>query len=273
LLSGLPWASGWGTYFTWFRNLTIATATAPDWPISKDEPRAVSRSEGLDRQPGLTGPADTQSTMPGMTAAEMAAMPSEVASNQEVRPGPSSWKLSDLNIVVPAVQAQHLLRPVWILPPSQTAAHWIGTSQAQDRTRRREVKVDATSGQIVDSSSFEDLPRLDKIVNIGVSMHEGHLFGRANQVILLTTAVALVGMSVSAIAMWWRRRPSGRLGAPRARAGREVVIGLLVTVCLLALLFPMFGASLIVVLLLERFVLVRIPHVAEWLGLRTRSAE
>jgi uncharacterized iron-regulated membrane protein len=77
-------------------------------------------------------------------------------------------------------------------------------------------------------------------------------------------------MSISVIAMWWRRRPSDRLGAPRARATRGAGIGLLLTVCLLALILPMFGASLIVVLLLERFVLVRIPHVPEWLGLQAQ---
>jgi uncharacterized iron-regulated membrane protein len=130
--------------------------------------------------------------------------------------------------------------------------------------------VDATNGEILEASSFEDLPRLDKIVNVGVSLHEGHLFGRVNQAILLTTAIVLVGMSVSAVAMWWRRRPDGRLGAPRPAAERHRVIGLWVTIGLLAILFPMFGASLLAVLLVERLVLVRIPRVSQWLGLQTR---
>lgn len=246
LLSGLPWASGWGSYFLWMRNLTTATATAPDWPISK----SVS-----------------ESSMPGMTAAEMAAMPSATPSA-----GASSheWTLKDLDVVVPAVQRQHLVRPVWILPPSKPGESWVGTSQAQDRTLRHQVKVDAVSGEILEESSFKDLPRLDKIVNVGVSLHEGHLFGRINQAILLTTALVLVGMSVSAIAMWWSRRPIGRLGAPRPVAERRVIVGLLVTVCLLAILFPMFGASLVVVLLVERLILVRIPSVSTWLGLQAR---
>jgi uncharacterized iron-regulated membrane protein len=185
--------------------------------------------------------------------------------------GHAPWALSDLNVVVPAVEAQHLSRPVWILPPAKPGEHWVGSSQAQDRTQRREVKVDAASGRILESSSFEDLPLLDKIVNVGIAWHEGHLFGRANQAMLLTAAIALLGMCVSAVAMWWRRKPSGRLGAPPGRAERQVLVGLLLTVCLLAVLFPMFGASLLFVLLLERAVLVRIPRVARWLGLRVRS--
>lgn len=252
LLSGLPWASGWGSYFIWMRNLTTATATAPDWPISKASPRSEP---------------DADSSMPGMTAAEMAAMPSAAGS---VRAGTSDWTLSDLDVVVPAVERQHLIRPVWILPPSKQGENWVGTSQAQDRTLRHQVKVDAITGEILEQSSFEDLPPLDKVVNIGVSLHEGHLFGRLNQAMLLTTAIVLVGMSISAIAMWWRRRPSGRLGAPRPAAENRVIVGLLVTLCVLAILFPMFGASLVVVLLVERLVLVRIPSVSEWLGLRAR---
>jgi uncharacterized iron-regulated membrane protein len=255
LLSGLPWASGWGSYFIWMRNLTTATATAPDWPISKRPPGDVPVSE---------------STMPGMTAAEMAAMPSVAGSSGAASAEPRGWTVTDLNVVVPVVERQHLARPIWILPPAKADGNWVGTSQAQDRTQRSQVKVDAATGEILEKSSFADQPRLDKIVNVGVSLHEGHLFGRVNQALLLTTAIVLVGMSVSAIAMWWRRRPSGRLGAPRAPGERQVIIGLLVTVCLLAVLFPMFGASLIVVVLLERLVLVRIPRVSEWLGLRAR---
>jgi uncharacterized iron-regulated membrane protein len=254
LLSGLPWASGWGSYFLWMRNLTTATATAPDWPISKEAPGRV---------------ADAQSSMPGMTAAEMAAMPSMGGSNRAATQQP--WTMSDLNTVVPAVERQHLPRPVWILPPTKPGENWVGTSQAQDRTQRRQVKVDAANGAILEASSFADQPRLDRIVNIGVSLHEGHLFGRVNQAILLITAVVLIGMSVSAIVMWWRRRPRGRLGAPRPARERQMIVGLLVTVCVLAVLLPMFGASLVLVLLLERFVLVRIPVVSEWLGLTTRQ--
>jgi uncharacterized iron-regulated membrane protein len=255
LLSGLPWASGWGNYFVWMRDLTTATATAPDWPISKQAASGIS---------------DSDSTMPGMTAAEMAAMPSAGPSNDAGRSEPLGWTLRDLDVVVPAVERQDLVRPVWILPPSKPGESWIGTSQAQDRTERHQVKVDATNGEILEASSFEDLPRLDKIVNVGVSLHEGHLFGRVNQAILLTTAIVLVGMSVSAVAMWWRRRPDGRLGAPRPAAERHRVIGLWLTIGLLAILFPMFGASLLAVLLVERLVLVRIPRVSQWLGLQTR---
>jgi uncharacterized iron-regulated membrane protein len=255
LLSGLPWASGWGSYFVWMRNLTAATATAPDWPISKAAP---------------TPAADALSSMPGMTAAEMAAMPSAGASNADPLSEPDGWALSDLDVVVPAVERQHLVRPIWILPPSRTGEHWVGTSQAQDRTRRHQVKVDAASGEILEASSFEDSPRLDQIVNVGTSFHEGHLFGRLNQAILLITALTLIGMSISAVAMWWRRRPSGLLGAPRAAGERRAIVGLVLTICLLAVLFPMFGISLLLILVVEKVVLVRIPRVSEWLGLQAR---
>ena len=40
-----------------------------------------------------------------------------------------------------------------------------------------------------------------------------------------------------------------------------------VAVVLLALYLPMFGASLVLVLILERLVLRRIPRLRDWLGL------
>jgi uncharacterized iron-regulated membrane protein len=253
LLSGLPWASAWGSYFVWLRNLTTATATAPDWPISKSKPDSA---------------AEPDSSMPWMTAAEMAAMPSAAGASKGASHEPNGWALSELDVVVPVVKQQHLVRPVWILPPAKAGEHWVGSSQAQDRTLRREVKVDSENGAILEASSFADEPRLDRIVNTGVALHEGHLFGRLNQAILLLTALTLIGMSVSAVAMWWQRRPQGRLGAPRPIGEPRVIVGLVATVGLLAVLFPMFGATLLAVLLIERAVLLRIPKAAEWLGLR-----
>jgi uncharacterized iron-regulated membrane protein len=68
---------------------------------------------------------------------------------------------------------------------------------------------------------------------------------------------------------WWRRRQPGTLGAPPA-AGAEggrgaVVVGSAVLV--LGIWLPLFGASLAAVLVVERFVLRRVPALAAWLGL------
>ncbi len=70
--------------------------------------------------------------------------------------------------------------------------------------------------------------------------------------------------------MWWRRRPRGgaRLGAPRAKMPLRATPLLAVAVAALGIFLPLFGASLLVVLLADRFLLRRVPALARWFDVR-----
>ena len=81
----------------------------------------------------------------------------------------------------------------------------------------------------------------------------GNYFGRANQLLMLTACVGVWLLAISGIAMWWKRRPAGRVGAPPPLSGARVG-GLLVSLGIMALLLPLFGASLLVVAALDRAV-------------------
>jgi uncharacterized iron-regulated membrane protein len=78
--------------------------------------------------------------------------------------------------------------------------------------------------------------------------------------------LAIVFMCVSGPVMWWRRRPRGaaRVGAPRGRMpirGTPVLAVLLIG---LGVFLPLFGISLLAVLLLDRLVLRRVPALGRW---------
>ena len=68
--------------------------------------------------------------------------------------------------------------------------------------------------------------------------------------------------------MWWRRRPkgSGELGAPRGRMPLSSSPLLAALVVGLALFLPVFGVSLLLALLVDRFVVRRREKVAQFLG-------
>jgi len=93
-------------------------------------------------------------------------------------------------------------------------------------------------------------------------MHEGQLFGVANQLIGLATALGLIAMSVSAIVMWWRRRDAGVLGAPLPIGKARWSFTLVVAIVALALYLPAMAISLVVVTSLEKLLFVRIPPVS-----------
>lgn len=88
-----------------------------------------------------------------------------------------------------------------------------------------------------------------------------------NQLVNALTALAMILVGSSAVMLWLRRRPDGRLGAPPALGQRPVAVAFLILIGAMAIALPPLGTSMIVVLLMERVVLRRIPVVRDWLGL------
>lgn len=71
----------------------------------------------------------------------------------------------------------------------------------------------------------------------------------------------LVVMSVSALAMWWKRRPAGSLGAPRPPNDWRQPRAILVIAIACGVLFPLVGLSIFVMLVIDLLLPAR-PRVA-----------
>ncbi|WP_404712697.1 PepSY-associated TM helix domain-containing protein [Sphingomonas sp. MMS24-J13] len=241
ILTGLPWAKGWGSYLTEIRQVT-GTARGPvDWTIGGKPPK--------------------QDTMSG----DHAGHGSMVMAAPAIRPG-------ELARVVAAARMFEVAPPVLISPPTRPGAPWAISSDAADRPLRSDLKVDGASGRIVSRVAFAQRHWIDRAIGYGVAGHEGALFGIANQIIGTATALLLVVLAGSGAIMWWRRRPSGLLGAPVPSARPRFGIGLLGAIGALGLYLPLFGASLIGVLLLERLLFRFMPATRRWLGLEASRA-
>lgn len=254
LLTGLPWSSFWGSYLTWARNHWTITAGAPDWSLG-------GNAEPL---PQFT-PSSTADQRAAMSAAEMAAMMPQVAANGAAD---APVDFSALNRIVPVVARLNPPRPIWILPPQPGSTDWIVWSRTQNRPLRVAYMISPVSGAVTGTKHFADDDAVNRAINIAIAAHEGQLFGRANQAILLLNALGVLLVSVSAAIMWWRRRPAHQLGAPMAGARPRYSAGLVFVIVVLGVLLPEFGASLAAVLAIDLIVLPRLPAVATWLGRR-----
>lgn len=223
LASGLPWAGVWGSAFAWARAELGWVKGAQDWKVGADGGHA-----GHD---------------PGM------AMP--MASHETAGAGLS------LSAFVAKAQAERMAFPVLVLPPHamqafgpDTGEVWTVKSAAQNRTLARQVTYDPVTGAEIGRSGFADSHVIDRIVGTGVAWHEGQLFGVANQIVGVLTALALVGLSLAGVLMWLRRRPAGRIGAPPAEPVRlGWFTGVLIVI---GLLLPLFGASVLAILIVDR---------------------
>jgi uncharacterized iron-regulated membrane protein len=157
-----------------------------------------------------------------------------------------------------------------ILPETEQGVFSVLGYSFNDPGDERTVHVDRFGGVPVSQYAYDDYPVLAKTVAQGIALHEGRRFGTTNLVITTVFCLAVIFMCVTGPTMWWRRRPAGRtVGAPRGRLPLRATPVLAVGVVALGVLLPLFGASLAVVLLLDRFVLRRLPATRRWFDVAT----
>ena len=252
LFSGLPWAKFWGDYLKNVRRLTGTAVARQDWtngqpstaepksagPTGEHDDRHARSARGWRRDRGVT-PSD----------------------------------LTAVDRIVATLRPLDLLAPVVIEPPASGSGDWTAKSMTPNRPRRVDLVVDGATGAIKERKDFKDRHLIDRIVGTGIAVHEGQLFGWPNQLLGLVTAVGLILLSVSSVIMWRRRREPGVLGAPGPAPRPQFSAGLFILIVLFGIYLPLFGASLLAVLLLETTVLRRIPRIRDWLGLQLPLAE
>ena len=252
LITGLPWAKFWGNYFKTIRSVTGTSVSQQDWTTGSERAAGANRAKSDSSEHGGHG-----SGHRGGGRGGSALMPKDMAG---------------FDRVAAAVQPLGLEPPVVIAPPGRGSESWTAKSMTPNRPYRVNLVVNGDTGEIVSREDFRDRHWVDRVVGTGIAAHEGQLFGWPNQLLGLLTAAGLVLLSVSGVIMWWRRRDRGVLGAPAPATHPRIGWGLPLVVIFLGIYLPLFGASLLLVWLLEKLLLSRIPSVRDWLGLHAAPA-
>jgi len=136
-------------------------------------------------------------------------------------------------------------------------------SPTQDRT----VHVDRYTGRVLAEAAYADYPLLAKAMAVGIALHQGDM-GLWNAWLNVLFCLAIVFLCASGIVMWWKRRPKGswRLVAPPPPRDASLWKGGALVMCALALAFPLSGAVLLGVVLLDWLVVSRLPALRTALG-------
>jgi uncharacterized iron-regulated membrane protein len=122
---------------------------------------------------------------------------------------------------------------------------------------QRTLYVDAGDGRAPGSIGWNDYSPAAKAIEWGVMTHMGRQHGLAYQLAGLAICLVLAGTTMAGVILWWKRRPRGTLATPERRAGDRLPRSVVVTLLLLGLLFPLLGASLLLVALLDRYAAAR----------------
>lgn len=247
LISGLPWAYVWGNALNQVRTITGTGALKQDWVIA-----------GSDHHSATARP---------------------IAYLNLDTPAPPQMAKRSLQEIVKQAEQLQFAPPVLIRPPrddasapaqpwiKQSVRNWTVSATAQNRTLNADAELDPYTGAVLSKNEFSQKHIIDRAIGIGIAAHEGQLFGWANQLLGLLTAVGLVVMSISGFVMWRKRAPSNVLGAPPRLASAQIGVGFMLFIGLAGLLLPVLGLSLIALGLLEWLVLSRMARARKWLGL------
>lgn len=231
VLTGLPWSAFWGQQFARIGESVPFVAPSPNF---KAPPTVVP------------GAAADEHAMHDPDAAKLPwtirQMPMPHGS------GGHGVGIAEIEQLLPRLHRERFGGGVRIFYPTKPGGVFTISYVPDKAAGQRTIHVDPGTGVILDDIGWENYSPVAKAVEWGVSLHVGREYGLANQLANLAVCLVLVGSVVAGIVLWWRRRPEGELAAPITHADDRlppVVVGMIAA---LAVLFPLVGASLLLVL-------------------------
>ncbi|MGY5804820.1 PepSY-associated TM helix domain-containing protein [Rhizobium sp. LEGMi12c] len=234
--SGMPWSGYWGANVNaWLTANNLGTPAA----VWDDVPRSTKLTQDIVSRAGWV--------------VENAPVPlSDVAAVQSAKP-------IGLNKAVHIMHGLGMVAGSDLAIPADetgvyTASHYFG-----DLGEERTVHIDQYSGKPLVDISYDQYPALGKAIEWSINVHQGQEWGLFNQLLMLAACLAIILCCVTAATMWWKRRPSGRLGVPPMPPQKSVYVGLWLIALVFGVAFPLTGAAIVAMLLLDQFVVRFVP--------------
>jgi uncharacterized iron-regulated membrane protein len=130
----------------------------------------------------------------------------------------------------------------------------------------RDVFVDQFTGETLAEQSVYGYGALAVGMDTLVSTHMGTQLGLFTRIMMTLLCVLAIWSVISALVMFWKRRRPGTAGLPRRPADVRLSRGLTVAAVLLAIVYPLWGVSVLVILAIDRFVIRGIPPLRRTFG-------
>lgn len=253
-VSGLPWTGFWGENV---QNL----ATGQGLSLWGEDPGAESKlGPHLEHGSGESAPAP-------WALGESELPESDHAGHDTHNQGVAELGLS-VDYLITKAEAEGLPRPYLILMPegetgvySVLADQWMvkGNPAFSDVALEKVLHFDRYSGEILAQYGYDNYSPAAKLVSQAIAIHEGRRFGLFTTITATFFCLGILAMCITGPIMWWTRRRTGRgLDAPKGDLPltNPWFLGLLV---IMGIILPLFGLSLIILFVFDRFVVRRIP--------------
>ena len=246
ILSGLPWAGFWGGQLARLGTVSHLSTPTPNFsaaptldPAAPADPHAAHRLEAA-------AATSNDTSIPW-------------AIRHDPAPTGGAARIGVAEVEAIARERGVLAPGLRLIYPNGTGAVWHLSYIPGGATAQRTLYLDPADGRVLDDIGYGRYSPLGRAVEWGVEIHLGRQFGLVNQLLCVLVCLLTVLTVVSGTVMWWKRRPAGGLGAPSLPRGYRTEAGVVVIAAVLGLVFPLMGASLVAVLLLDFALRRRLP--------------
>ncbi|SEM88575.1 Uncharacterized iron-regulated membrane protein [Pseudomonas sp. ok272] len=250
LLSGMTWTGFWGKQYAAVWN-QFPVAMWTDVPLSDQSARSLNTAT---RQTVPWALENTPLPMSGDHAEHRGHTPASTA------PAAPAIRLQAVQDIA---QRGNVERGYSITFPTTASGVFTVAVFADDPRNDATLHVDQYSGKVLADVRWEQYGNVARATEVGVMLHEGKMFGTVNQIIVLLICLMILFSAVSGVVIWFKRRPQGTFGIPPLRHDLPTWKAGVVIMLALAVVFPLVGASLIVVGLLDRWLLSRLARRAK----------
>lgn len=245
LLSGMAWTGMWGKQYAELWN----TFPAAMW---NDVPKSDRQAGELNTGKVQTVPWALENTPMPVSTGEHA----EHMNHGNMHAAPAAPKVSLQQVV--NIATERGIEPGYSITQPKTADGVFTVSVFADDPRNdATLHVDQYTGKVLADVRWSDYSAVSKATELSVMLHEGKFFGWLNQLLILLVCLMILLGSISGLVIWWKRRPTGGLGVPPLRHDLPRWKAAMVIMFGLAVAFPLVGASLVVVYVVDRLVLSR----------------
>ncbi len=257
LVSGMAWSSYWAANFS-----ALANEISPN--VWVDTPASTLGTRGdLDRLGNKiawnTGDVPIPASYATATDGSFPAAVSldsivEIAADEGMKPGysvffPDNSQLDDAG------------NPIY-------GSFTLSNSWPRKTGEARDVFIDQFSGTKLDEMNAYGYGSVSYAMDSVVSWHMGTQWGLATRIFMTALSVLAIWAVVSGFIMFWKRRRPGSAGLPRRPRNVRLGRGLWVILGVLAVVYPVWGVTAVVVLAFDRVVIRTVPRLRATFGQR-----
>jgi len=162
----------------------------------------------------------------------------------------SSTKPISLDQVVTISEAHQLKGEITIKLPSDDTGVYTVSNRALWLNDQRVIHIDQYSGDVIKALRWSQVGIMADLQQVFMRLHQGE-YGTLSLIAVLIVALTFFVATLASIISYLIRRPKGKLGLPQVPENFKVALPLIALIAMLGLLFPVFGISVVFILIVN----------------------